>query len=373
MPAAQPASQSSFSHKTTVLIVDDQSTSRVILEQVVARIDREVEVKSFARPLEALAWTARNGADLVLVDYRMPELDGIEFVHRLRRSNAYFHVPVVMVTVFDDRNLRYSALDAGVTDFLIKPLDTRECMARCRNLLILRRQQLALEDRGVHLERLVRDATRDVREREKETLLRLAKAGEFRDEETGNHVLRMSHYSRLLAARLGMSAEDVETIELAAPLHDLGKIGLPDHILLKSGRLSGEETKIMQQHPVIGYEILKNSASKYVRMGALIALGHHEKFDGSGYPYRLSGEQIPLAARIVAIADVYDALTTKRPYKVAWNTDAALTYLYEHRARHFDPVLVDQFIGMRDEITLVQREFQDPEPEILRLQETDTL
>lgn len=129
----------------------------------------------------------------------------------------------------------------------------------------------------------------------------------------------------------------------------------------------------MQRHPVIGYEILKNSASKYVRMGALIAPGHHEKFDGTGYPSRLSGEEIPLAARIVAIADVYDALTTKRPYKVAWSTDAALTYLYEHRARHFDPVLVDQFTDMRGEIVRVQRELQDPEPEVMRLQETDTL
>jgi two-component system response regulator RpfG len=346
--------------KSTVVIIDDQSTGRAILEQVVVSIDREVDVVSFARPLEAFAWAAGHDAELVLVDYRMPEIDGIEFVKRLRQLGGYAHVPVVMVTVFDDRSVRYAALDAGVTDFLTKPLDTRECLARCRNLLTARRQQLALEDRGRLLEGLVHEATREVREREKETLLRLAKAGEFRDEETGNHVLRMAHYSRLIAEALGMPADEVETIELAAPLHDLGKIGLPDNILHKAGRLTAVETKTMQEHPIIGYEILKDSPSKFVRMGALIALGHHEKYDGTGYPYALRGDHIPLPARIVAIADVFDALTTKRPYKQAWDTDAALSYLIEHRGSHFDPTLVDAFVSMRTEIMRVQQELQDP-------------
>ncbi len=359
--------------KTTALIVDDQSTSRAILGQVVSSIDSEVKVVSFAQPLDAITWSVSNPADLVLVDYRMPDLDGIEFVLRIRRLSAYAHVPIVMVTVSDDRKLRYLALDAGVTDFLTKPFDTRECMARCRNLLILRRQQLALEDRGRQLEGFVRDATRDVREREKETLLRLAKAGEFRDQETGNHVLRMSRYSRLIAETLGMPREDVETIELAAPLHDLGKIGVPDHILRKCGGLDPEETKIMQQHPVIGYEILKNSASKYVRMGALIALGHHEKFDGTGYPHRLFGDHIPLPARIVAVADVYDALTTKRAYKKAWDTDSAFTYLLDKRSSHFDPGIVEEFVGMREQVIEIQHDLRDSDSEPWQSQEADTL
>ncbi|MFM9881510.1 MAG: HD domain-containing phosphohydrolase [Burkholderiales bacterium] len=373
MSPTSPSQHSTTSGKTTVLIVDDQSTSRAILGQVVSNIDREVEVVSFAQPLEAIAWSVSNTADLVFVDYRMPDLDGIEFVNRLRKLSAFEHVPIVMVTVFDDRRLRYLALDAGVTDFLTKPFDTRECMARCRNLLILRRQQLALEDRGRQLEGLVRDATRDVRERERETLLRLAKAGEFRDAETGNHVLRMSHYSRLIAETLGMPGDDVESIEVAAPLHDIGKIGVPDHILRKSGGLNFEETKIMQQHPVIGYEILKNSASKYVRMGALIALGHHEKFDGTGYPHRLIGDHIPLPARIVAIADVYDALTTMRPYKKAWESDAAFAYILDHRSTHFDPALVEKFVGVRGQIIEIQHELQDSEPESFESREPDTL
>lgn len=348
--------------KNTVMIVDDQSTGRAILEQVVVSIDRNVQVMPFERPLEALSWAAGHSADIVLVDYRMPELDGIEFVKRIRHLPSYSHVPIVMVTVYDDRGVRYAALDAGVTDFLTKPLDTRECLARCRNLLTLRRQQLALEDRGRLLEGLVHDATKEVREREKETLLRLAKAGEFRDEETGNHILRMAHYSRLIAEGIGMPPDDVETIELAAPLHDLGKIGLPDQILLKTGRLTPEETLVMQRHPVIGYEILKDSPSKYVRMGALIALGHHEKFDGSGYPYGLVGDHIPLPARIVSIADVYDALTTKRPYKQAWDADAAFGYLLDTRGGHFDANLVEAFVSMRRDVLRVQQELQDREP-----------
>lgn len=349
------------SGKNRVLIVDDQSTGRTILEQVVLSIDRAIDVVAFERPLEAIGWATTETVDLVLVDYRMPDLDGIEFVKRLRNFPGYSHVPVVMVTVYDDRGVRYSALDAGVTDFLTKPLDTRECLARCRNLLTLRRQQLALEDRGRLLEGLVDDATREVREREKETLLRLAKAGEFRDEETGNHVLRMAHYSRLIAQSLGMSADDVETIELAAPLHDLGKIGLPDDILLKSGRLTPDETLIMQRHPIIGYEILKDSQSKYVRMGALIALGHHEKYDGSGYPYGLVRDHIPLPARIVAVADVYDALTTKRPYKQPWDSEAAFQFLLDHRRDHFDPNIVEAFVTARDEVASIQRDLQDVE------------
>jgi len=265
----------------------------------------------------------------------------------------------MMVTVHDDRKIRYAALDAGITDFLIKPIDARECLARCRNLITLRRQQLALEDRKRLLEGMVEDATREIREREKETLLRLARAGEFRDEETGNHLIRMSRYSRLIANTIGLSHEEAETVELAAPLHDIGKIGIPDGILLKPGRLDAGELKIMRGHPVIGHEILKGSASKYVRMGALIALGHHEKYDGSGYPNGLVGDHIPLCARVVAVADVYDALTAVRPYKKAWPVEEAFAYLRNQRGRHFDPNMVDAFLGVANDVARIQRELGD--------------
>jgi two-component system response regulator RpfG len=345
--------------RNQIIIVDDQSTSRAILEQVVRQIDTSVDVRSFASPLEAIQWTASRTADLVLVDFQMPDLDGVEFVTRLRRLPAYEHVPVIMVTVNDDRKVRYSALDAGVTDFLNKPVDTRECLARCKNLLTLRRQHLALEDRRRHLEGEVQDATVELREREKETLYRLARAGEFRDTETGNHIIRMARYSRLIAEAVGLKREEAESIELAAPLHDIGKIGIPDHILLKPGRLSDIEQREMMQHPVIGYEILKASPSAYLRMGAVIALGHHEKYDGSGYPHSLAGDHIPLAARIVAVADVFDALTSVRPYKTAWPVDRALAYLKEQRGSHLDPRLVDAFLEVRDETLRIRRELKD--------------
>jgi two-component system response regulator RpfG len=333
-----------------VLIIDDQTTGRVMLEQAVRSIDRNLEVQVAASALEALNLAARFPTDLVLVDYRMPDIDGIEFIRRLRTVPGYGHVPIVMVTIFDSKQIRYRALDAGVTDFLTKPVDMRECVARCRNLLMLRRQQLLLEDRGRSLEVRVEAATREVRERERETLLRLAKAGEFRDENTGNHILRMARYSCLIGEAIGMEADELETLELAAPLHDLGKIGLPDFILLKSGRLTPEETLVMQRHPIMGYEILKDSASKFVRMGALIALGHHEKFDGSGYPYGHAGERIPLAARVVAVADVFDALTTRRPYKPAWDVESSFRYLEQHSGTHFDPAMVSGFMQRREAV-----------------------
>jgi two-component system response regulator RpfG len=356
---AQPQLRVLASVRNTVMVVDDQSTGRAILEQVIRSLDERVVVEGFARPIDAVVWATRHVSDLVLVDYMMPEMDGIEFVKRLRALPGYEHVPIVMVTVHDDRKVRYAALDAGITDFLTKPVDARECLARCRNLLTLRRQQLALEDRKRLLEHMVEDATREVREREKETLLRLARAGEFRDGETGNHLIRMARYSRLIADRIGLDLDEAETIELAAPLHDIGKIGIPDHILLKPEKLDDGEWQIMRRHPVMGHEILKGSGSKYVRMGALIALGHHEKYDGSGYPNGLVGEHIPLCARIIAVADVFDALSSVRPYKKAWPGEQAFEYLVAQRHKHFDARLVEAFVSGKDQIAAIQSEWRD--------------
>jgi two-component system response regulator RpfG len=347
--------------RNTVLVIDDQSTGRAILEQVVLSLDDHIVVESFEKPIDGVVWAANHVADLVLVDFEMPDMNGIQLAKQLRALPGYEHVPIVMVTVNDDRELRYEALDAGITDFLNKPIDTRECLARCRNLITLRRQHLVLEDRRRMLESMVQDATREIRERERETLMRLARAGEYRDEDTGNHVIRMARYSALVAKALGMDADYVETVERAAPLHDIGKIAIPDHILRKSGALEGEEKAIMRQHPVIGHEILKDSPSKYLRMGALIALGHHERYDGAGYPSGLAGERIPLPARIVAIADVYDALTSIRSYKDAWPSERAFAYLAEQRGAHLDPELTDAFLRMSEDVIRIQHELRDTE------------
>ncbi len=347
------------SSRNMVMVVDDQSTGRTILEEVVRSLDDRVAVQGFTRPVDAVVWAARHVADLVLVDYLMPDMDGIELVKRLRAMPSFEHVPMVMITAIDDRKVRYRALDAGVTDFLIKPVDVRECQARCRNLLTLRRQQLVLESRRRLLENMVDEATREIRARERETLYHLARVGEFRDSDTGNHLIRMARYSRLIAEAVGLDRDETDTIELAAPLHDIGKVGIPDQILLKAGKLDEPEWEVMRKHPAIGHEILKGSASKYVRMGALIAFGHHEKYDGSGYPHGLVGDHIALCARIVAVADVYDALTSVRPYKNAWSNEDAFDYLRRERGRHLDSQLVDALIGMQREVEAVQREWSD--------------
>ena len=341
----------------SVLIIDDQFTSRRILEQLVAGLSANLEVKLFAQPVSALAWAEAHEPDLVLTDYKMPNMDGINFTRRFR--DIHPDTPLVMVTGVEDKEIRYQALEAGATDFLTKPIDYTECLARCRNLLLLSHHQQLIKDRAHLLEQKVAEATLEIRIREQETLLRLAKAGEYRDEETGNHVLRMAKFARLMAEKLGCPEGDCHVIEVAAPMHDIGKIGIPDGILLKAGKLDEDEQRIMRKHARIGYEILKDSPSKYLQMGAVIALGHHERYDGTGYPSRLHGYEIPLEARIVAIADVFDALTSDRPYKKAWSIQDAINYLSAERGKHFDPECIDAFHAQFTKILSIRERFLD--------------
>ena len=351
--------RSASSYRSTVLVIDDQSTGRVILEEIVRGVDPSIQVQTFADPLAAIEWVKTHPVDLVLTDYKMPQLDGVETIRRIRGIYSCMDVPIIVVTVLEDREIRYKALEAGATDFLTKPVDQYECRARCRNLLTMRRQQIVIKDRARLLEQQVTEAVRDIRLREVETIFRLGKAGEFRDEGTGNHIFRMAKYSRLIAEDLRLSDDECDIIELAAPMHDIGKIGIPDHILLKPSGLGSDETANMRRHPRIGFDILKDSPSKYLRMGAVIALGHHEKFNGEGYPSRLVGEDIPLAARIVAVADVFDALTSIRPYKGAWKVSEALGYLTQQRGQHFDPRCIDSFMHQLDKVLAIRDKFQD--------------
>jgi len=332
---------------SSILVVDDQSTSRTILSHVVRSIHPKIKIVEKSNPEQALEWAAKHTADLVFVDYVMPEMNGVDFTTLLKKLPAYDSVPVIMITIKKDADTRYEALDAGVADFLSKPVDVYECTARSRNLLTMRQQQMKLQARGDILEDKVKAAIAEISAREKETLMRLARVGEYRDFDTAMHLQRMSLYSKAIAEAIGFSQEDAEVVELSAPLHDIGKIGIPDSILLKSGPLNEEETAIMRKHPIIGYEILQNSPSKYLQMGGEIALAHHERFDGLGYPYQLKGTQIPICARIVAIADVLDALTTKRPYKEAWSIEKAYEYLEAESGKHFDPDLIATVISIR--------------------------
>ncbi|MCP4406904.1 MAG: response regulator [Gammaproteobacteria bacterium] len=342
-----------------VLIVDDQFTGRKILQQLIHSIDKKLQIKCFSDPFEALGSAAQQVPDLVLTDYKMPDLDGVDFIRRFRTTLNCSDVPLVMVTVVDDPEVRYQALDAGATDFLVRPIDQHECRARCKNLLILRRQQKIIKNRASWLEEQVSAATLQIRNRERETLLRLARAVEYRDAGTGNHVLRMAKYSRLIAEQLGLSALECEEIELAAPMHDIGKIGIPDNILLKPARLNPAERRVMNTHTLIGHEILKDSPSRYLQLGAVIALAHHEKFDGSGYPKGLQDNAIPLYARIVAVADVYDALTTARPYKSLWSSEDSIEFICQQMGRHFDPQCTKAFISQIDAVREIETSLQD--------------
>ncbi len=342
-----------------IAIVDDQYTSLQILSRLVGTLDEQIDVETFTDPGQALEWIGSHVPDLILADYMMPKLNGVEFTRAVRGLPQCEDIPIIIVTSVEEREVRYEALESGASDFLNKPVDHHECRARVRNLLTLRRQQQIIKDRARWLERRVEEAVKAVRVREHETLLRLAKAGEYRDEETGNHIIRMARYSRLIGEGLDLDEEQCRVIETAAPMHDIGKIGIPDHILLKPARHTEDEFEIMKQHTLIGYEILKNSPSKYLQMGAVIALGHHEKFDGNGYPYGLKGDQIALPARIVAVADVFDALTSTRPYKHAWPLQEAIDYIKKLRAQHFDPDCVDAFLGQIEQVIDIHNNLRD--------------
>ncbi len=345
-----------------VIIVDDQLTGRKIMEELVRSIDTSLLVETYADPYEALDRIAEVAPDLVLTDYKMPAMNGVSFTRNVRSIPGCADVPIVVVTVLDDRSIRYQALEAGATDFLTRPIDQIECRARCRNLLTLRKQQKIIRNRATWLEDQVSVATREIRAREEEALLQLAELSEYRDGGRGNHVRRIARYSRLLGEQLGLSEPASEELELAAPLHDIGKIGIADQILSKPGPLNHAEWSLMQTHVTIGYEILKDRRSRTMKKAAIIALNHHEKFDGSGYPVGLSGEDIPIEARIVAVADVFDALTSVRPYKGAWTVEAAVGYIREQSGLHFDPACVEAFDSRIEEILGVHAELGDGQP-----------
>ena len=342
-----------------VLIVDDESTGRTILAKIIQQAEDDVLVESFEEPLKALNWLDHNHPDLIITDYRMPEMNGVELIRQIRSRPACQDIPIMMITVVSERSVRYDALEAGATAFLTRPIDQIECRTSCRNLLKLHEQQTIIQDRADWLARQVEVATQQIVSREHETLLRLAKAGEYRDEVTGNHVVRMAKYSREIGEALGLSPKECDEIEYAAPMHDIGKIGIQDKILLKPGRFDEDEWRAMQEHTRIGYAILSNSQSRYIQTGSIIALNHHERFDGTGYPNGLSGKDIPLVARIVAVADVYDALASPRPYKPAWSTADAQDYLYKHAGTQFDPICIEAFFERLDNITRIHKAFSD--------------
>jgi putative two-component system response regulator len=347
-----------------VHVVDDNETNLMLFSQLVRGLDSGLEVQTFLDPYLSVESCRSVMPDLVLVDYMMPGMDGHEYIATLRAMAGAAEVPIVMVTAADERSVRHRALELGATDFIAKPVDPAEVKARLRNLLALRKTHLRLKDRNSWLREEISKATQTIVDRELELIWRMAKAAEYRDPETGSHILRMAHYSQLVAREMGLSEEECDLLLHAAPMHDVGKMGIPDGILLKPGKLDEEEFRMMKQHAEIGYSILQDSSSRLIQVAAEIAKSHHEKFDGSGYPAALAGEDIPLFGRIVAVADVFDALTSVRPYKTAWPVAKARAFLQESAGSHFDPRCVAAFMARWDEILAVRETFFDKAEEI---------
>ena len=341
-----------------VLIIDDTEINLILFGALVKKLDG-CTGQPFADSRQALSWVEQYVPDLVIVDYMMPGLDGLEFIRLMRLIPGRQSVPILMITANDQKEIRYKALDLGANDFLTKPVDKVEFLARARNMLSLNQARRQLADRAEWLADEVRKATAEIIERERETVVRLSKAAEYRDPETGAHILRMARFSQLIGRQMGLSVEDQQLLLDAAPMHDIGKVGIPDKILLKPGRLDPEEFEIMKQHAIFGYRLLEGSSSTVLRAGAEIAKGHHEKFDGSGYPFGLKGEEIPIFSRIVAVADVFDALTSERPYKRAWTIEAAVDFLKNGAGSHFDPRCVEAFLSVWDEVLAIRDAYQD--------------
>lgn len=334
---------------TQALLVDD---SRSVLNFLKRHIEAEgrVEATAYLDPVEALACARERVFDLVLVDYEMPHMDGISFIRAFRALPGCADIPIAMITSRQTDDVKMEALQVGATDFLPKQPQSVEMTVRLRNLVRLGAAVRKQNDRAADLASAVAAATQKLGEREEEIILRLALAVEYRDNDTGEHTLRVARYSRIIAEQLGLPPRLCRDIYLAAPLHDVGKVAIPDHILLKPGRLTDEEMAVIRTHATIGEKILADSSCELIQLGAQIAAGHHERWDGAGYPNGLQANEIPVAARVVAVADVFDALTTRRPYKEPMPLDVARNYLVENQGRQFDPACVEAFLSRWDEV-----------------------
>jgi two-component system response regulator RpfG len=340
-----------------VLIVDDQPSQRTMFRHLLEDISPEVKVTDFGDPVEALLWSQRSAPDLLLLDYRMPKLDGLEFARRFRRPLSHRDVPIILITVVGDEPIRNAALEAGVIDFLVKPVRPRELRSRCRNLLALRQQQQNLKSRAHELERQLLARMHELDERERELLTRLARATSLRDGGSLGRGERLARYAGLIAEAMGLPEDEVKMIEMAAPLHDIGKIGIPDALLLKPGRLEPGELATVRAFPKLGYDILRDSSSRVVQLGATVARCHRERWDGGGYPDGMRGDEIPLPARIVGVASVFEAMTSERPYRPAHSTKEAFAALQAGAGSEFDPDVVAAVGQRRERFEEIHRYF----------------
>jgi putative two-component system response regulator len=341
-----------------ILVVDDNAMNVRLVVDLLTH-DGYTSITSETDPRRAVERCRERRFDLLILDIRMPHLDGHKVMELLREIYGDDYLPVLILTAQIDDDTKRRALASGAKDFLTKPILPWELLNRVYNLLEVRVLYNRMRGSKELLEQRVYERTHELEDTRLDVLRRLAIAGEFRDNETGMHVMRMSRFTQVIARAIGWSEDQHMAILNASPLHDIGKIGIPDGILLKPGRLDDDELKIMKSHAEIGARILERGSFPLLQLARTIAITHHEKWDGSGYPNGLAGEDIPLPGRIVAVADVFDAVTSARPYKPAWDIDRAVALLREGSGSHFDPELVAVFLNNLKEILDIRERFKD--------------
>lgn len=340
-----------MSEKPIVLVVDDTPGN---LDVLIGVLNHHYQTRvAINGPLAIKLAQMQPQPDIILLDIMMPDMDGYQVCEILKASPATSQIPIIFVTAKISPEDEIKGLELGAADYLTKPITPAIALQRIKTQLSLYNQKRALYEK-------VQEQTKEINQSKLETIYSLGRAAEYKDNETGMHVLRMSRYCHVLALALGMSQEDADILRDAAPMHDVGKIGIPDNVLLKPGKLDRDEWSTMQKHVEIGVSILgQYSDSKLMLMAIEVAQHHHEKWDGSGYPNGLSEQNIPITGRIAAVADVFDALTSERPYKKAWSVEKAVTLLTEEKGKHFDPQIVDLFIENLDEMLSIKSQFKD--------------
>lgn len=343
-----------------ILIIDDEPANLKLLDRMLRGQGYEA-LELVGDPREVITQYQAARPDLILLDINMPYLNGYQVMEQLRALNDPLLPPIVILTAQHTKDYLLRALAGGARDFVSKPFDRNELLMRVRNLLDAQVAHRMLHNQKDVLEQMVLERTEQLHHTRLQVVQRLGMAAEYRDEETGYHILRMSHICALLAKEIGWNEAQCDLILNASPMHDIGKIGIPDEILLKPGKFEPHEWEIMKTHSAIGAKLLDGDDSDLIHMARDIALSHHEKWDGSGYPNGLSGEEIPMAGRIAALADVFDALTSARPYKKAWTVEASVDLIRENSGKHFDPSLVAIFLRELPRIVAIRKQFSEPE------------
>lgn len=351
--------------KYKILIVDDQEPNRTVLDNHMSALGHtSLQAEN---GVAALSLLETQKPDLILLDIMMPKMDGLQVLEYLKSDEVLRQIPVIMISALDDMESMVKCIQQGAVDYLVKPFNINLLKARIHSALAdkrLRDQEVTyriqIEEYTLKLEERVRERTKIIQDTRLEVVRRLGKAAEYRDNETGLHVIRMSHFSTILGRASGMNNNECELLLNASPMHDVGKIAIPDNVLLKPGKLDKDEWEIMKTHAALGAGILSGQNFGMLKLAETIALTHHEKWDGSGYPKGLSGEDIPIESRIVAIADVFDALTSVRPYKKAWSVEDAVKLIESESGKHFDPKLVPPFLKTLPEMIKIKEEFAEP-------------